>query len=102
MTDNGATLMVAPTPDGTYPVKFEYVATVPSLTTAAPTNWLLTKHPDVYLYGSLKASAPYLRDDPRVQMWGNELEQAIEEARLATDREKYGNTLVMRPRRAIG
>jgi hypothetical protein len=33
------------------------------------TNWLLSYAPDVYLYGSLLHSAPYLQDDARVAVW---------------------------------
>ena len=39
------------------------------------TNWLLDNHPDVYLYGSLAASAPYIGEDERLALW----------AQLATD-----------------
>lgn len=34
-----------------------YYARVPALTEAAPTNWLLTSYPDVYLYAVLVESA---------------------------------------------
>lgn len=33
------------------------------------TNWLLTNHPDAYLYGALAAAASYIKDDKRVPMW---------------------------------
>lgn len=43
------------------------------------TNWLLTNHPDTYLYASLAAAAPLLRDDPRVSLWVSLRNQAIKD-----------------------
>lgn len=42
---------------------------VTTLTSQNNTNWLLTSHPDVYLYGSLVEAAPYIKDDPRIPVW---------------------------------
>jgi hypothetical protein len=39
------------------------------LSDAAPTNALLTKYPDVYLYGSLLQAAPWIRDLAMLQTW---------------------------------
>ena len=33
-------------------------------------NWLLTIAPDLYLYGALLESAPYIKEDGRIQTWG--------------------------------
>lgn len=35
----------------------------------ADTNWILTNAPQVYLYAALMESAPFLVDDPRIQVW---------------------------------
>jgi len=37
--------------------------------TSLATNWMLTDHPDAYLYGSAIHSAPYLKKDDRMPMW---------------------------------
>ena len=34
-----------------------------------PTNFLLTKHPQVYLYGALAQAALFMIDDPRAATW---------------------------------
>jgi predicted transcriptional regulator len=47
------------------------------------TNWLLTEHPDVYLYAALVESAPYLGDDARLTLWRSELDGRIEGVRRA-------------------
>lgn len=41
-------------------------------------NWLLTAHPDIYLYASLVESAPFIRDDERVALWEAELEHRLQ------------------------
>lgn len=51
-------------------------AVLVSLMTTDP-NWLLTAHPDVYLYGTLVESAPYLKDDARVAVWEQRYQDAV-------------------------
>lgn len=60
---------VFPSPDGTYEVELLYYQKVPALSDGNATNWLLTDHPDLYLYGALMHSAPYLAEDARVGVW---------------------------------
>lgn len=50
-------------------VELLYYAKIPALSDANPTNWLLTKAPGIYLYGSLLESAPFESDDARMQSW---------------------------------
>lgn len=47
-----------------------YCATIPALSDANTSNWLLTTAPDVYLYGALLQSAPFLEHDERLATWG--------------------------------
>lgn len=47
------------------------------LSDAAPTNELLTKWPDVYLYGALAEAAPYMLDDERMAMFDPKFEKAM-------------------------
>lgn len=39
------------------------------LSDAAPTNALLTKYPDIYLYGTLLQAAPWVRDMNSLTLW---------------------------------
>src|ERR1700704_269666 len=50
-TIEGSTLKIRPT-DGTA-LEFGYFQKMPALSDAAPSNWLLTAHPDLYLFGAL-------------------------------------------------
>jgi len=65
----GNEIELAPTPDQAYTIEMVYRANVPPLATN-PTNWLLTLAPDFYLYGALLESAPYIKEDARIQTWG--------------------------------
>lgn len=67
-----------PTPDGSYELEILYYQKVPTLSDSATTNWLLTDHPDVYLYGSLMHSAPYLAEDARVGVWAQLYSAAVQ------------------------
>lgn len=88
----------APVPDGSYTVEIVYWATIPPLAINS-TNWLLTKHPDLYLYGTLMQAAPYLKDDARVPVWQGIVDQVLEDIRLDNERtENSGRPLVMRIR----
>lgn len=62
---------------GSFSGTLVYWQRIPPLSVSATTNWLITKHPDIYLYASLIQSAPYLKDDDRVQTWGGLAQAAI-------------------------
>ncbi len=46
-----------------------YYEAIPDFATAS-TNWLLTKCPGLYLYGSLIEAAAFMMDDGRIPVWG--------------------------------
>lgn len=75
----GTQFEVLPAPDTEYTAELTYVATLAKLSDSNTSNWILARHPDVYLYGSLMQAAPYLRDDDRVSMWASMYTQAIED-----------------------
>lgn len=95
----GQTIELCPTPDQVKDIEIAYFKKIPSLTDQAPTNWLLSSHPDVYLYGALTQSAPFLREDARIQVWNSLAERAINELRVANDRQRHnGSTMKARAR----
>lgn len=65
----GDEIELAPTPDDAYTVEMVYRKNIPPLATNDP-NWLLAQAPDLYLYGTLLETAPYLKEDGRIQTWG--------------------------------
>jgi hypothetical protein len=71
-----------PAPDQMYVGSLAYVRKVPALSVAAPTNWLLTDAPDVYLYGALMAAGPFLRDNEALVTFKALFDEAIEGIRV--------------------
>lgn len=78
-----------PTPDGSYNAELVYFSRVPALSDAAPTNWLLTEAADVYLYGTLTHSAPFLGEDARLATWSALYKSALDSLNAASDEARY-------------
>ena len=86
-------------PDETYTSSILYYTKIPALSDSATTNWLLTSHPDIYLFGTLVEAEPYLKNDERMPMWSARLSKALEELKLQGEREMHtGSSLRMRSR----
>lgn len=77
-------------PIGPGNVTIHYYAKLPTLTDAAPTNWLLTGHPDVYLYGSLLNAAPFIQDAEMLAFWGTASQGAMASLTLS-DTDRWAN-----------
>lgn len=60
-------LEIAAPPDGSYNYEWIYDANLPSITLGS--NWIIANAPDLYLYGSLLHSAPFLKNDARIATW---------------------------------
>jgi|TARA_R110000744_G_scaffold72283_2_gene145237 hypothetical protein len=85
-------LEVYPVPDGTYTSELYYFSKLPALSDSNPTNWLLEHFPDTYLYGALIHSAPYLKDDARIQVWAALYQSAFDAINTASEKAKYGGS----------
>ena len=57
-------------PDQNYDAELTFYKAVTPLSDGNPSNPILEIAPDCYLYASLMASAPFLLNDERVQLWG--------------------------------
>ena len=87
-----------PTPDADYTAELLYFAEIPALASNS-TNWLLTTAPDVYLYGSLMHSAPYLQEDPRITVWAQLYSAAVKNLTDSSERARYsGSGLTLKVR----
>lgn len=101
----GDNFLFAPIPDSdtSYTGTLIYDAALAPLTATQTTNWVLTNHPDVYLFGSLYQAAPYLKDDERVPTWEGRYRAALDQIRVLAMQSEYGvNTPVVRPVSALG
>jgi hypothetical protein len=76
--------------NSTAAIRMVYRRTIPALTEAAPTNWLLTRAPDVYLYGALVQASAFLAEDDRIGLWKSAFDEAIAELRSDGARRKWG------------
>ncbi len=92
----GTDIEVFPTPDQSYTGQITYFAEIDGLAADGDDNWLLTRHPDAYLYGSLMHSAPYLKDDPRLGVWSSLYSQALSEIEAEGQAARFGSPLRMR------
>lgn len=95
---NGTDIELFPTPSTSYTGQITYYAKITALSADGDTNWLLTNHPDVYLYGALTHSAPYLKDDARIAIWAGLAAQAMTEIEDENNAARFGSPLRMRMR----
>lgn len=70
-------------------LKVGYIKALPALSDVNPTNALLTAAPDVYLYGALAESAPYLEHDERVPVWEARALSGIKGLNIQAERRRY-------------
>jgi hypothetical protein len=91
-TQMGEAIEVFPTPAAEYPMQLAYYAQIPSLSDSVTFNWLLQDQPDVYLYGALMQSAPYLLDDARTQTWAGLYQNGLASLQKASDDTRFGGS----------
>ena len=73
-----------------------YFSYVPPLGVVNPTNWLLVKHPDAYLYFALAEARGFVVDDERMSAWGQRAVEAMSGIRRASDAMLYGPNMVVK------
>lgn len=96
---NGAIELVPP-PASNVDIEMVYYGKIPSLSDAAPSNWLLVKAPDVYLYGALTHAAPFLMDDARIQTFGQIYLARVQSLQDESQKSLHsGSPLIARTRR---
>lgn len=90
MTDGK--IEVYPSPDATYELEMVYHAKIQALADDATSNWVLSYHPDAYLYGALIHSAPYLVEDARTQIWSALYQSAVDGINIDNEKAKFGGS----------
>lgn len=79
----GQALIFGPAPDSAYGLSLVYKQSITPLSDAAPTNWLLTKYPDLYVVASLMMAEARGWNDPRassLKPWWDEIMEEVAEA----------------------
>jgi hypothetical protein len=76
-TIEGSSLTVRPSSDTA--LTFDYYQKIPALSNSNTTNWLLTAHPDVYLFGSLAEAHGFVKDPENLGGWLGRRDQIFDE-----------------------
>jgi hypothetical protein len=98
----GQQFQVIPPPNTNYDAELLYYAKIPALSNSNTTNWLLSESPDIYLYGALVQSAPYLKEDDRVGTWAGLYQRFVDDMMLADERARIGSSKLKARIRTFG
>ena len=98
----GNQLRVHPAPAGIYVAELAYYAKLDKLSDSVANNWILTQHPDAYLYGSLLQAAPYLKDDERTAVWTTLYAAAVQAMQAADERASTSGGILKTRTKAFG
>ena len=69
-------------PASGYTFEMVYYGKFTPLSDSNTSNWLLANAPDAYLYASLVAAEPFLREDERISTWQNLYFQAVQDLEM--------------------
>ena len=81
-----------PTPSSDTDFELLYIQKLDALSGSNADNWLLLDSPDVYLYGALIHSAPYLAEDERVAIWAQMYSAAVARLNEASELARYSGS----------
>ncbi len=73
----GTNLLVGPRSDT--PLTLVYYQKIPALSASNTTNWLLTSHPDLYLFASLVEGAAFMEDAQAAGLWKQRRDEILDE-----------------------
>ena len=82
----GTNILLGVAPDSAKTLQINYYKKITSLSDSNTTNDILTNYPDLYLYGALAESAPFLMQDERLSTWATLYKEALDKANEASRR----------------
>lgn len=85
-TIEGSSLKVMPIDDSG--VELVYYAKIPSLSASVTSNWLLTAHPDVYLFGALSEAEMFGVNDQRAALWAQRRDNVFDEIQSLSNKSR--------------
>ena len=92
----GTNILFGPTPASAYTVNIDYYARFGALASSS-TNWLLTNHPNVYLYACLREGAFFTKDQAGAQQWDALYKQEVKTLQASDDDQMHsGSALAVR------
>lgn len=81
-----------PTPSADTNTELLYYSKLDALSDSNTDNWLLLEAPDVYLYGALLHSAPYLGEDERIAVWAQMYGAAVSQLNQSSENAMYSGS----------
>ena len=96
------TLELAPSPDASYTLQLTYYGKIDALSDTNTSNFVLSTHPDVYLYGSLKHASVFLMEDERAPLFNAQFEKSLDEIKLQQEKRDFGKGSLVQRRRTYG
>lgn len=87
-------LMPAPT---NATVTLTYWSKIPALSEAAPTNWLIAAHPNMYLFECLRQLAIWTKDDVGVNRYAAQMQGYYDGLERADKHRRFGGSMRVRP-----
>ena len=85
----GSSLLIAPAPSTACTIQLSYKQSIPALSDQNPDNWLLRKHPDLYVAASLAMAEFRGWNDSRLPMLKAWYDELIDEVNEAGRRARY-------------
>lgn len=87
----GENMLLGPTPSDSTDLIMTYYQTIPALNSSDTTNWLLTDHPDLYMWGALAELHVLLRDTEGMQIFEAKMRNVLDDVnRSGRDRHFAG------------
>jgi len=87
---------VSPFETGEVEVILTYYAKITALSDSNTTNWLLTSHPNMYLYECLRQMSIYTKDDASVARYATLMQGYYSGLQASDNGKRFGGPLVMR------
>ena len=82
----GINILLGHAPDTATTLQINYYKSLTSLSDSNTTNDILTNYPELYLYGSLAESAPFIMQDDRINTWAALYKEALKNANETSSR----------------
>jgi hypothetical protein len=83
-------------PDSAYTIEYQYYASLSALSAGSPTNAILTRFPNIYLFGSLWALYLWALQEDKAEYYYGKFMQAIQTANREDSKGRHGPAPAMR------
>jgi hypothetical protein len=93
---SGSYVRFAPAPDATYTGTLTSYVLVPALSGSNASNWVLTSHPDAYMYGAMGEICGYLRDPVGAKTWETAMYSILDEIQGISAKDQAGGSMAVR------